>query len=378
MIFFFTDVFQFILLIKKTALLGCIFFLLCILTEFPYPQNSPETESELSHIYSMVPRLRVTLVSEQVSLEVGEIQGSLEVGDIIVSIGGVANPTYREMREVTEEYNGKELIVEVLRGDAEERLAVTVEPKRRVGSDRVMIGIAVALDAEHTVVAKTISVEGLEALAIPRGAEITSIGGVKVSNFYEIAGQLRRGSGRRVNIAYRVGDRAKGGIRVEVGEAEKFITAEPVLAEFVPLRILERLYKADGPFGAIGMGYRKTMMFISQTYVTLRRLVSGLVSTKDLMGPVGIITFSYRIVAEQPIIYYVYFLGLISACIAVFNFLPLPPLDGGHMVLLAVEKIKGSALSERVQVATAYAGWVLIGSFFLYVTFNDIVKGLFG
>ncbi len=358
-----------------------------------YDVNS---ESDLSHIYSMVPRLRVTLVSEQVrtvkgrkSLEVGGIiispqvttvEGgvSLEVGDIIVSIGGVANPTYKEMREVTEEHNGKELTIEVLRGDAEEHLALVVEPKRRAGSDRVMIGIGVALDAERAVVAKTISVEGLEALAIPRGAEITSIGGVKVSNFYEIAGQLKRGSGRRVNIAYRVGDGAKGGIAVEVVEAEKFITAEPVLMEFVALRILERLYKSDGPFGAIGMGYRKTMMFIGQTYVTLRRLVSGLVSTKDLMGPVGIITFSYRIVAEQPIIYYVYFLGLISACIAVFNFLPLPPLDGGHMVLLAVEKIKGSALSERVQVAVAYAGWVLIGSFFLYVTFNDIIKGIFG
>jgi regulator of sigma E protease len=95
------------------------------------------------------------------------------------------------------------------------------------------------------------------------------------------------------------------------------------------------------------------------------------------MGPVGIISFSYRIVAEQPFVYYVYFLGLISACIAVFNFLPLPPLDGGLVVLLLVEKIKGSALSERTQGVVAYVGWVLIGGFFLYVTFNDIVRSFF-
>ena len=115
----------------------------------------------------------------------------------------------------------------------------------------------------------------------------------------------------------------------------------------------------------------------AQTYVTLKRLVSGLVSPKELMGPVGIVTFSYRIVSEQPLIYYVYFLGLISACIAVFNFLPLPPLDGGHIVLLTIEKIKGSALSERTIGMVAYAGWVLIGTFFLYVTFNDIVRSFF-
>jgi len=44
---------------------------------------------------------------------------------------------------------------------------------------------------------------------------------------------------------------------------------------------------------------------------------------------------------------------------------------------LLVEKIKGSALSERTQGIIAYAGWVLIGSFVLYVTFNDIVRNFF-
>jgi regulator of sigma E protease len=95
------------------------------------------------------------------------------------------------------------------------------------------------------------------------------------------------------------------------------------------------------------------------------------------MGPVGIITFSYRIVAHEPLVYYVYFLGLISAVIAVFNFLPLPPLDGGLVLLLLVEKAKGSALSERIQAIVAYTGWALILTLILYVTFNDIVRSFF-
>jgi regulator of sigma E protease len=106
-------------------------------------------------------------------------------------------------------------------------------------------------------------------------------------------------------------------------------------------------------------------------------LIGGLVSPKELMGPVGIITFSYRIVAEQPFVYYVYFLGLISAAIAVFNILPLPPLDGGVVVLLLVEKIKGSSLTEKTQGAIAYIGWALILTLLLYVTFNDIVRTFF-
>lgn len=88
-------------------------------------------------------------------------------------------------------------------------------------------------------------------------------------------------------------------------------------------------------------------------------------------------TLSYRVVAEQPLINYVYFLGLISAVIAVFNLLPLPPLDGGIVLLMLIEKFKGTSLSERTQGIIAYAGWILIGTLLLYVTFNDIVRSFF-
>ena len=115
-------------------------------------------------------------------------------------------------------------------------------------------------------------------------------------------------------------------------------------------------------------------MWIAQTYVTLKRLVGRDVEPQNLTGPIGILVGSYMIVAEQPLIYYAYLLGVISAIIAVFNFLPLLPLDGGHIVFFLVEKIKGSPVSERIQGTIAYAGWVLVGVFFVYLTFNDIVR----
>ena len=66
--------------------------------------------------------------------------------------------------------------------------------------------------------------------------------------------------------------------------------------------------------------------------------------------------------------------GLISASIAVLNLMPMPPFDGGLIVLMLVEKIKGSAVSEKAQGILAYAGWVIVGSLMLYVTFNDILR----
>ena len=236
----------------------------------------------------------------------------------------------------------------------------------------------IMFDSEHPVVAETITVEnGPARLEIPRGASITAVDGVAVSNFYDVIREIKRYSDERITINYRLNEQVAGDIPLEVGNGEGLFAVKSTLAESIPFEILERTYKAAGPVDAVVMGYRKTVMFVAQTYVTLRRLIGGLVSPKDLMGPVGIMTLSYRIVAERPFVYYVYFLGLISAAIAVFNFLPLPPLDGGLVVLLLAEKIKGSALSERVQAIVAYAGWAVIGTLILYVTFNDIVRSFF-
>ena len=84
------------------------------------------------------------------------------------------------------------------------------------------------------------------------------------------------------------------------------------------------------------------------------------------------------IVREKSLVYYVYWLGLISSCLAVVNFLPLPIVDGGVVVLLGIEKIKGSPISPRIQEIITYAGLALIGSAFLWLTYNDILNIIFG
>ncbi len=349
------------------------------------------------HICSIVPRFGIENLSvekpsstktdrllEKIGLK--ESLGKkpfLESGDIILKIGEVAYPTYQEFRNTIKNYENKELPIEVLRSDpngVEEQLTISAIPRRDKDAENAKLGIAfnMIIDAEHPVVAETISVEeGQAKLEIPRGASITAVDGVPVSNFYDVIREIKRYPGERITINYRINEQVAGDVFLEVGNSDDLFAVKTTLAEIIPFEALERTYKAAGPVDAMVMGYKKTVMFIAQTYVTLRRLIGGLVSPRDLMGPVGIITLSYRIVADRPFVYYVYFLGLISAAIAVFNFLPLPPLDGGLVVLLIVEKIKGSALSERVQTIIAYTGWTLIGTLILYVTFNDIVRNFF-
>jgi regulator of sigma E protease len=377
--------------------------------------NKIETESELSNIYSMVPRLRIkaysgitvtagdnsklrrvgkklkalTKIAYKKVLSLVGIESEdtykpappLQEGDIIIAIGDVNNPTYTDLRECLTKNKDMALSIKVLRADAnglEKLVTETITPKQPKGRDKVLMGALLTLDTEHAVIADTIPTDGnLQGLAIPSGSTITAVDGVQVSNFYDIAREIGKYTGQRITIDYRLNEEVAGNVPLEVDSYENRVDVISAFAEYIPFENLKRPYKANGPVNALIMGYRKTIMFIAQTYVTLKCLISGLVSPENLMGPLGIITFSYRIVAEQPLVYYVYFLGLISAVIAVFNFLPLPPLDGGLVVLLIVEKIKGSALSEKAQGIIAYTGWALILTLILYVTFNDIVRSFF-
>lgn len=354
-----------------------------------------DSESALGHIYSMVPRLKIADV--QPPLTKGAASSSprggdatvavdanscLQDGDVILAVGDVNNPTFKELRDIVAEHEDTPLAVRVLRAGAdgrEQTLTVTVTPRKPKGSDRVVIGVELVLDAGHAVVAKTIDAGGGAAkLDIPRGAVITAVDGQAVSNFYDVIREIRRyPASDRITIDWRLNEQTAGSVALTVGDTSECLAVKSDFAPGIPFELLKWTYKANGPVDAIVMGYRRTVMFVAQTYLTLKRLLGGLVSPKNLMGPVGIITFSYRIVSQQPLVYYVYFLGLISAVIAVFNFLPLPPLDGGLVLLLLVEKAKGSALTERVQTIIAYAGWALILTLILYVTFNDIVRSFF-
>jgi regulator of sigma E protease len=342
-------------------------------------ENLTRASSPGSNVSKMIRRLLVRL---GLTKPEGE-KPFLESGDIILGIGDVAYPTYEEFRATVREYKNEDLPIEVLREDAngvETKRTIHVTPKWNEDANEARIGISFLplFDSEHPVVAKTIALEGgPPRLDIPRGARITAINGTAISNFYDIIREIKQNIGKPITMDYRLDDNTTGSISVEIGNDENLFAVKSTFAEIIPFERLEKPYKANGPVDAIVMGYRRTVMFVAQAYVTLRRLIGGLVSPKNLMGPVGIITFSYRIVAEQPLVYYIYFLGLISAVIAVFNFLPLPPLDGGLVLLLIIEKIKGSAISERVQAIIAYGGWALILTLILYVTFNDIVRSFF-
>lgn len=151
--------------------------------------------------------------------------------------------------------------------------------------------------------------------------------------------------------------------------------------------------KSHNPISAIGYGTDFTLYVVVLTGQTLGRIVTGKESIFLLSGPIGIGDTTRRLVNKVAEVEAVSFskrmnilitiiielCALISVGIGLFNLLPLPGLDGGHLVFYAYEAVAGKALPQKVQELTLTFGLFLLLSLVVIITWGDIVKsGLLG
>lgn len=133
------------------------------------------------------------------------------------------------------------------------------------------------------------------------------------------------------------------------------------------------LQKGNSFAEALSLGVRRTRKTAVSIYMTLRSLFVGNVSVDSLSGPLGIAKIGYM-VAERGLIDLLMFLGFLSINLAILNFLPIPILDGGHMVFLLWEGITRRKPSSRVIGWAHGVGLLFIISLFLFVMYVDITS----
>ncbi len=134
---------------------------------------------------------------------------------------------------------------------------------------------------------------------------------------------------------------------------------------------LREMRKAEDFGVAMTMGLTHTRNSIEDIYLTLRNLFGGLLSPKELHGPVSIAKVAYRF-AEEGFAALLLFLGFLSINLAVLNFLPIPVLDGGHMVFLIWEAVTRKKPTEKVVVAATYCGMIFVLGLMLFVICLDL------
>lgn len=129
--------------------------------------------------------------------------------------------------------------------------------------------------------------------------------------------------------------------------------------------------RTDGPMEALSMGMSEAHQMVREIGGTFRGMISGSVDSKNLGGiiTIGSLTHSF---ASEGLASLFFFLAMISIHLGVLNLLPIPALDGGHMLFVLVEKLRGRPLSEVTQGWLNIAGLVAVFSLILFVTMNDI------
>lgn len=137
---------------------------------------------------------------------------------------------------------------------------------------------------------------------------------------------------------------------------------------------LKETIRAGGVVEAASMSGREVVKWVYMTYITLHQfLIKRNVGAEHMSGPIGMAQVAVER-ARMGLSELLYFLAFISVNLAVLNFLPLPVLDGGLMVFLIIEALKGKPLNLRTQMVATLVGLAAIICIGLFVTFQDILK----
>jgi len=125
------------------------------------------------------------------------------------------------------------------------------------------------------------------------------------------------------------------------------------------------------------LGIKKTLGLTFLTYTALWRMVGGKLSVRESMtGPLGIFFITSK-AASLGVIALLHLVAVLSVSLAIFNLLPIPVLDGGHILFLLIEKLRGKALGLKAERIVTQIGLTVIFSLAIVATYNDLMR-LFG
>lgn len=230
--------------------------------------------------------------------------------------------------------------------------------------------------------------EGMPAkeAGIQEGDRILAINGKQVAYWEEVLGVVRQG-GEKITFTMERNGAVSDVSVIPRMQGARIVHGKRVRASLVgiaPSR--ETVTIRHGFFESIYLGAERVVSLTGAIFYSLKLVVTGAVSFKDsLTGPIGIF-FMTREAAQMGWVYLLHFMGILSVSLFVLNLLPIPVLDGGHVLFLAIEGLKGSPLSDSIKERLTQGGLVFLLALMAYVIFQDVqrfpllqnIRNLFG
>jgi regulator of sigma E protease len=317
---------------------------------------------------------------------VGQVQGiaakaGLERDDRILAIDGqrMDTWTHAQMALATAAVDHRAVSVEVLRGNGDSarvqldlsRLQGEAEPASALRE----IGIVPRQFLLDPVVGLVAPDSAAQAAGLKTGDHLLSINGKTLRSWDEIGPlvQLHASAERPLQLAFE-----RDGVRQDVSIQPKLdADASPprwLLGVGAPRGSAE--YDAMlrfGPVDALGAATDETWRLTHTTLGVVWRMLRGAMSLDNLSGPISIAQYA-SVSAQMGVAWFLSFLAMLSLSLAIMNLLPIPLLDGGHLLYYLIEMVKGSPVSERTMIAGQFVGMVLLVGLMGLAFYNDILR----
>jgi regulator of sigma E protease len=322
-------------------------------------------------VLGMTPRLRISAVVPGGPAD----KAGLREGDIITSYADHRHLTVREFVDLCQATEDDKTRITVLQ-DGTEGSALEIEPDER--KDKFEVGVTLGLDQMHPVVEWVRPGSPAARAGIEAEAEIQAVNGENVHSWIDLVEALKKiaasAGEKSVTLTVRNGSAAPREVPLGTLTKDAFDPDDYSYYLFghVPFQLRKTTIR-KGPVAAIGWGLRETCRMVMMAYGSIASLLRGDVSAGQLRGPVGIGQVAVD-AAREGLIHLVYLMAFFSALIAVFNFLPLPVLDGGHAAMLIIEKIRGRPLPMKLINGIQMTGLVLLLGLMVVITWRDIVR----
>lgn len=307
-------------------------------------------------------------------------------GELITAVAGQKIDTWQELRWklLRHALDNAPVKIEVINGRNElnERsLDLSgISTEHLEGDLLQQIGLRLYRPDMPPIIGKITADSVAERAGLAVGDEVVAIDGKAIDHWMDVVSAIRAAASREIEIEYRRGDQATS-VRLTPAEAVENgrrlgrIGIGPQETAFDRSRLMTTVRYS--PVEALSKAIQTTWETSAFSLSILGRMVTGDVSWKNLSGPVTIADYAGQS-ARLGLSYYLKFLALISISLGVLNLLPIPILDGGHLMYYIVEIIKGGPVSEKVMEIGQQVGLALLVMLMAFAFYNDINRLLSG
>ncbi|GBE40685.1 MAG TPA: RIP metalloprotease RseP [Nitrospirae bacterium] len=214
-----------------------------------------------------------------------------------------------------------------------------------------------------------------EAAGFLSGDEITAINGTDIMDWSEMAAVFSKSPGKELDVKVRRGDKV---LNITVTPAsEKGMDENGEEATVGRIGISKKMsgnvIQSDSIFSAPVKGVQAVYEWSSLTLDVVAKLVTGNMSAKMMGGPIVIVNEAAK-AAEVGAYPYLNLIAIISINLAILNLLPVPVLDGGHLLFFGIEALRRKPLSDKIMIVANKIGMTLLLLLIAFVIYNDTLK----